>query len=150
MATTFLSSARRVLANVWGVLDAARRTVLNLLFLAIIVAIAVALLRSGTPALAEKTTLVLALKGPLVEQRGGTVNVVRVGTYKSAVEPFIADGPSPAAREADQLLYGSLWQTWMDGVEKARKLPPQSIEKLIDELPQRAAAAGGDLARLAL
>src|SRR5260221_13914778 len=73
MATSFRSSTRRFLVNLWGYVDAARRTVLNLLFLAIIVAIVVALLRGGAPSLAEKTTLVMALKGPLVEQRGGNV-----------------------------------------------------------------------------
>lgn len=271
MATSLLSSTRRFFANLWGFVDATRRTVLNLLFLLIVIAVIVAVAKSGAPALADKTTLVLALQGPLVEQRGGgvrdnalaqvrgeapqsvqlrdvlavldaaakdpkivrvllqldelraaglpalrdivtalerfkasgkpvvawgsgydqrqyylaahanevwlhplgsmmvtgyggyrnyyrdaldkvgiTVNLVRVGTYKSAAEPYIANGPSPAAQEADALLYNDLWATWTQGVEKARKLPPQSVMKLIDDLPARLVAAGGDEAKMVL
>jgi protease IV len=271
MATSFLSSTRSFLANLWGFIDATRRTLLNLLFLLIVVAVVVALIKGGAPTLADKTTLVLGLQGPLVEQRGGsvrdnalaqargeamqsaqlrdvlavldaaakdpkivrvllqldelrgaglpvlrevasgierfkasgkpvvawgsgydqrqyylaaqanevwmhplgalaltgfggyrnyyrdaldklgvTVNLVRVGTYKSAAEPFIANEPSPAAREADALLYGGLWATYTQAVEKARKLPPQTIMKSIDQLPELMKAAGGDEAKMVL
>ena len=85
-----------------------------------------------------------------LDKLGVTVNVVRVGTFKSAVEPFIANEPSQPALEADKLLYGGLWQTYLDAVEKARKLAPGSIARGIDEAPQRLAAAGGDAAKLAL
>ena len=85
-----------------------------------------------------------------LDKLGVSVNLIRVGTYKSFGEPFIANGPSPAAIEADQYLYGGLWASYTDGVEKARKLPAGSIMKLIDELPQHMAAAGGDIAKLAL
>ena len=36
-----------------------------------------------------------------LDKLGVTVNLMRVGTYKSFGEPFIANGPSPAAIEAD-------------------------------------------------
>jgi len=85
-----------------------------------------------------------------LDKLGVTVNLIRVGTYKSFAEPFIANGPSPAATEADQVLYGGLWTIYTDGVEKARKLPAGSLMKLIDDLPRRMAAAGGDIAKLAL
>ena len=85
-----------------------------------------------------------------LEKLGVTVNVVRVGTFKSAVEPFIANEPSPAALEADKLLYGGLWKTYVDAVEKERKLPAGSLMRGIDEAPQRLAAVGGDAAKFAL
>ncbi|MEO7335754.1 MAG: signal peptide peptidase SppA [Caldimonas sp.] len=85
-----------------------------------------------------------------LDKLGVTVNLIRVGTYKSAAEPFIANAPSAAAREADTALYGALWSGYTDDVEKARKLPPGSIMRSIDELPQRMAAVGGDTAKLAL
>ncbi|MEO5845692.1 MAG: S49 family peptidase, partial [Caldimonas sp.] len=44
-----------------------------------------------------------------LDKLGVTVNVVRVGTFKSAVEPFIANEPSAPALEADRVLYGGLW-----------------------------------------
>ncbi|MDQ6639547.1 MAG: signal peptide peptidase SppA, partial [Pseudomonadota bacterium] len=73
-----------------------------------------------------------------------------VGTFKSAVEPFIANEPSAPALEADKVLYGGLWKTYVDAVEKERKLPAGSIVRGIDEAPQRLAAAGGDAAKFAL
>ena len=85
-----------------------------------------------------------------LDKLGVTVNVVRVGTFKSAVEPFIANEPSAPALEADKVLYGGLWKTYVDAVEKERKLPAGSIMRGIDEAPQRLAAAGGDAARFAL
>ena len=85
-----------------------------------------------------------------LDKLGVTVNVVRVGTFKSAVEPFIANEPSPAALEADKLLFGGLWKTYVDAVEKERKLPAGSLMRSIDEAPQRLAAVGGDAAKFAL
>jgi protease IV len=85
-----------------------------------------------------------------LDKLGVTVNVMRVGTFKSAVEPFIANEPSKPALEADKLLYGGLWQTYLADVEKERKLAPGSIVRSIDEAPQRLAAAGGDAAKFAL
>jgi len=84
------------------------------------------------------------------DRLGVTVNLVRVGTYKSFGEPFTENGPSPASIEAESLLNNGLWTTYTDAVEHARKLAPGSVMRGIDELPQRLAAAGGDLAKLAL
>jgi protease-4 len=75
---------------------------------------------------------------------------MRVGTFKSAVEPFIANEPSAPALEADRFLYGDLWKTYVDAVEKERKLPAGSIARGIDDAPARLAAAGGDAAKMAL
>ncbi|HEX3139396.1 MAG TPA: signal peptide peptidase SppA, partial [Rhizobacter sp.] len=85
-----------------------------------------------------------------LEKVGVTVSLVRVGTFKSFAEPFIANAPSPAASEADAYLFNGLWSTYTEGVEKARKLPAGSVMAMIDELPQRLAAAGGEAGKLAL
>jgi protease-4 len=85
-----------------------------------------------------------------LERLGITVNLMRVGTYKSFAEPFIADGPSPEAIEADNYLYSALWETYTGDVEKARKLPPGALMRDINALPQLLQQAGGDVARLAL
>jgi protease-4 len=85
-----------------------------------------------------------------LDKVGVTVNLIRVGTYKSFGEPYIANEPSPAAVEADTALYASLWKTFTDDVEKQRKLAPGSLMRTIDDLPARVAAAGGDFAKLAL
>src|SRR5476651_2070897 len=255
----------------WRMLDAGRRTVLNLLFLLILIALIYALC-SGVPKLSPKTTLVLDLKGQLVEQssssvrdtllnnvRGGdtkkmvqlrdvlsvldaagkdanitgavlltddmqgggqamlrevasaidrfkatgkpvvawgssydqsqyllashasevylhpmgavllqgfghyrnyyhdaldklgvTVNLLRVGTYKSFGEPYIPNGPSPAASEAESYLNNALWSSYTGQIEQQRKLPAGAIMKTINDLPAQVAAVDGDLAKLAL
>jgi len=85
-----------------------------------------------------------------LDKLGVTVNLMRVGTYKSFAEPYIANGPSPAAAEADAYLLSGLWDGYTSEVEKARKLPKGEIMKGIDDLPARVAAVNGDLGRLML
>ena len=81
---------------------------------------------------------------------GVSVRAFRVGRYKSAVEPFTENGPSEDAQRDEAALLGDLWQQYLAQVEAARSLPEGSIARLIDGLPQRLAAAGGDPARLAI
>ncbi|MFK3736756.1 signal peptide peptidase SppA [Massilia sp. TN1-12] len=85
-----------------------------------------------------------------LDKVGVTVNLMKVGTYKSFAEPYIGNGPSQAAQEADSYLYNALWTNYMVEVEKARKLPAGAIATGIDELPQRMEAAGGNAAKVAL
>jgi len=85
-----------------------------------------------------------------LDKLGVTVNLVKVGSYKNFGEPFTANGPSPESTEANGFLYNALWATYTDGVEKARKLPAGSVMAMINELPQRLTAAGGDPAKVAL
>ncbi|NGZ85571.1 signal peptide peptidase SppA [Duganella aceris] len=85
-----------------------------------------------------------------LDKLGVTVNLLRVGTYKSFAEPYIANGPSQAASEAESYLNNALWASYTDNVEKARKLPQGEIMKTINELPARVAEVNGDLAKLSL
>jgi len=85
-----------------------------------------------------------------LDKLGVTVNVLRVGTYKSFAEPYVANAPSEAAAEAESYVNQDLWQRYMDEVEKARKLPQGAIAKGIEELPALVQAAKGNLAKLAL
>jgi protease-4 len=85
-----------------------------------------------------------------LDKVGVTVNLLKVGTYKSFAEPFIGNGPSDAAQEADRTLYEALWTDYTGDVEKARKLGAGSVTRGIDELPQRMAAANGDAGKVAL
>jgi protease-4 len=85
-----------------------------------------------------------------LDKLGIEVNLLRVGKYKSFAEPFIANAPSDAAREAESYLYNALWATYTEDVAKARKAPPQTVMAYIDEMPERLAAAGSDPAKMAL
>ncbi len=76
------------------------------------------------------------------------VNVFRVGTYKSFVEPFTRNEASPEAKAAEQALVDSLWATYVADVRKVR--PAADVNAFLAQLPQRLAAADGDEAQAAL
>lgn len=85
-----------------------------------------------------------------LERVGVAPHVIKVGTYKNAVEPYIANGPSPATLEAEGLVYNELWSGFTGAVEAARKLEAGSIAKTIAELPQQLDTVKGDAAQLVL
>ncbi|MDZ7825855.1 MAG: signal peptide peptidase SppA [Gammaproteobacteria bacterium] len=86
----------------------------------------------------------------LLEKLRVNVNLFRVGTYKSAVEPFIRNDMSDAARESNSALARGLWTEWRDRVAANRGLPPEQLDAIINEQPERLRAVDGDPARLAL
>ncbi|MDE2080950.1 MAG: signal peptide peptidase SppA [Burkholderiales bacterium] len=86
----------------------------------------------------------------LLDRLGLSANVIRAGKFKDYFENYTANGPSAETQQADQALYGGLWSDWLAAVETARKLPPGSIMRGIDSLPDSLQASGGDLARWAL
>ncbi len=61
----------------------------------------------------------LYFKG-LLDKLGVTANIYRVGTYKSAVEPFIRNDMSPEARENAQALGDALLETWREDIARGR------------------------------
>jgi protease-4 len=85
-----------------------------------------------------------------LDRLGVQANVLRVGKYKNAAETFDTTGPSPETLESEGALYGALWQTYIDGVEKARKLPAGAVMRYIDGLPGSLQAVGGRSGTLAL
>lgn len=262
---------RRWAGRVWNLVDGSRRAVFNLLWLALLIGVPVALLTSGPERLKDKTVLVLDLAGPLVEQGSGggrdavlrqvqgmdqqqlrlrdliavldaaardpkieralllpeelsggglsaqrevaaalerfkaagkqvvawgtrldqrqyylaahasevyihpmgtvtlqgygrlrnyyrqaldrvgvSANVVRVGKYKNAAEPFFASAPSKETLESEAYLYDALWSLYTRGVEQARKLPEGAIVRGLAALPGSLQALDGDIARLAV
>lgn len=61
-----------------------------------------------------------------------SVNVIRVGTFKSAVEPYLRDDMSDAAKKANLAYLDVLWASWVDVVSTNRSLTPESIQYLVD------------------
>ncbi len=86
----------------------------------------------------------------LLDKLGVKVNAFQAGRFKSFSEPFTRNEATPEAKEADSLLLNGLWTTWTADVERVRKLKPGTVDAVIADLPQRLAAAQGDIARLAL
>lgn len=85
-----------------------------------------------------------------LDKLGVDINVFRVGTYKSAVEPYIRDDMSPEDREASQVFVNSLWETYLAAVGKARGLKPEELRAYTDTLSERVRDAKGDTAKVAL
>jgi protease-4 len=77
-----------------------------------------------------------------------TANVYRVGTYKSAVEPFIRNDMSPEARENYMALGQAMLESWRQSVKQAR--PKANVDLFLRDLPGAVSAAGGDMAKAAL
>ncbi len=86
----------------------------------------------------------------LLDKLKVSTHVFRVGTYKSAVEPFIRDDMSPAAREADSRWIGELWQNYLGTIAANRQITPQQLfpgaQGMLDGLRK----VGGDTAKYAL
>lgn len=84
----------------------------------------------------------------LLEKLKINARVYKVGTYKSAVEPYFRNSMSAEARENYEALYGSLWEEWQASVKKAR---PQLQMDMVTKTPAEwIAASNGDLAQAAL
>jgi protease-4 len=84
----------------------------------------------------------------LLDKLGVTANVYRVGTYKSAVEPFIRNDMSPEARQNYTALDEARLETWKQEVKQAR--PKANIDLFLTNMNGAVAAAGGDMAKAAL
>lgn len=86
----------------------------------------------------------------LLDKLKVSTHIFRVGTYKSAVEPFIRDDMSPAAREADSRWISELWQNYIATIAANRQITPQQVfpgaHGLLDSLQKLA----GDTAKYAL
>ncbi|MFL2706576.1 MAG: signal peptide peptidase SppA [Gammaproteobacteria bacterium] len=59
-------------------------------------------------------------------------NVFRVGTFKSAVEPYIGNEMSEEAKEANLAYLNILWDSYKDVVSKNRGMSSEDIQYLVD------------------
>ncbi|HEX5498636.1 MAG TPA: signal peptide peptidase SppA, partial [Thermomicrobiales bacterium] len=84
----------------------------------------------------------------LLDKLGVTANVYRVGTYKSAVEPFIRNDMSPAAKENYMALDTAELDNWRQRVKIAR--PKANVDLFLKDMNGAVSAAGGDMAKAAL
>jgi protease-4 len=101
----------------------------------------------------------LAISGPggnglyfkgLLDKLGVTANVYRVGTYKSAVEPFTRSDMSPEARENAQALGDALLETWREDIARGRPQAAAGLTRILADPVGVTRAASGDLARAAM
>lgn len=84
----------------------------------------------------------------LLDKLGVKANIYRVGTYKSAVEPFMRSDQSPESKEAIKAVYDEIWGQWQADVAKAR--PQALIKPLLTDPAGAVEGAKGNLSQLAL
>ena len=71
-------------------------------------------------------------KGTL-EKVGVEMQIIRVGNYKSAVEPFILDKMSDYNRKQVTAYVGGLYNTFLTDIAKSRDLQKDSLFKIADD-----------------
>jgi len=62
-----------------------------------------------------------------MEKIGVEAQIIRVGNYKSAVEPFINDHMSDYNRKQVTAYVGGLYNTFLEGIAASRKIPQDSL-----------------------
>ena len=68
-----------------------------------------------------------------MKQFGVEMQIFKVGTYKSAVEPFLTDHMSDANREQVTAYVGAIWNRIVDDVSSARGIDAATLNAYADE-----------------
>ena len=79
-----------------------------------------------------------------------TQHIFRVGTFKSAVEPFIRNDMSDAAKEANRVWLGALWNEYKQDVSAVRPFDESNFDETMDVYLEKMQAANGDAGKYAL
>ena len=70
----------------------------------------------------------------LLDKVGVEMQVIRVGSFKSAVEPYMLDDMSEANRLQQEHYLGVLWKEMRDSIAASRKLAPDALNALCDSV----------------
>lgn len=68
----------------------------------------------------------------LLDTLGIEVEAVRVGSFKSAIEPYTSNEMSPAARQQLDTLYNDMWGYILNGIAAERKIESKTINSLVN------------------
>ncbi|GAB6192402.1 signal peptide peptidase SppA [Desulfocastanea catecholica] len=85
-----------------------------------------------------------------VEKLKINYNVFKIGSYKSALEPFTRNSMSPADKQQNELWLSALWQVYTDEIAKQRNIPVQAVQNYTDNIDKALYATQGNTAQLAL
>ena len=77
-------------------------------------------------------------------------HIFRVGTFKSAVEPFIRDNMSNKAKEANAIWLNDLWQQYKEDVAKQRGFSINNFDDNMTDLLSKFTKANSSFAQYAL
>jgi len=77
------------------------------------------------------------------------MHIFRVGTYKSAVEPYLGNAMSAEVKQERNLLMNELWQFYGSAIESLRGLPDGAIDNYVNNLHLNLRDVMGDSSALA-
>ncbi|MFT5698067.1 MAG: protease-4 [Desulforhopalus sp.] len=77
-------------------------------------------------------------------------NIFKVGTYKSALEPFTRTDMSAQDQQQNEVWLSKLWQSFSTTVTKNRNISSFQLRSYTDNIAEELAKAGGNTAQLAL
>ncbi|OTQ50054.1 signal peptide peptidase SppA [Gilliamella apis] len=77
-------------------------------------------------------------------------HVFRVGTYKSAIEPFIRDNMSEEARSNTSRWLNLMWNNYLGDISQERKKAPSQLVPLPENMLSELKAANDNMAQYAL
>ena len=70
----------------------------------------------------------------LLDKVGVKMQVLRVGTFKSAVEPYMLDSISPANRLQMEHYMGAIWQNMRDTMASSRGIEPVVFNAMVNDM----------------
>ena len=85
-----------------------------------------------------------------LDKHAVTVNLFKVGKYKSAADPFIRDSISAEDSEARLQILDAWWEAYTEQIETARGMATGSIDEMLQSVPQQLRSVNGNLAQLSL
>lgn len=85
-----------------------------------------------------------------IEKLKVKTHVFKVGTFKSAIEPYIRNDMSDAAREANEAWLSVYWDQYKNDVAAARNIDVDNFDDTVANFMPKFEAANGDLAQYAL
>lgn len=69
---------------------------------------------------------------PMLDRLGVKPEILRVGKFKSAVEPFLLDSASEENRAMTRALVVGIFSEFTSAIEKSRKISPAALQQMID------------------
>ena len=69
----------------------------------------------------------------LLKKAGIEMEIFKVGTYKAAVEPYMATEMSDANREQLTTILNSIWERLLEDISTSRSIPVEQLKKYADE-----------------
>jgi len=85
-----------------------------------------------------------------LEKHDVTINLFKVGQYKSAADPLLRDSMSPEDSEARMLILDAWWEAYTSEIETARGMAAGSIDDMLQNAPEAIRSTQGNLAQLSL